>query len=127
LRGALAQNPQVAELHEGLILALVFLNRIEEAAQASDEKLRLVQGLLPADYIRSASLWAQVRNWQRSSQALESGLLAHPGNTELTRRWIRFFWLLAHKQNKPFIVNQVQEVKPFVVEPINRVSTLADP
>ena len=85
LRGALAQNPQVAELHEGLILALVFLNHIEEAAQASDEKLRLVQGLLPADYVRSASLWAQVRNWQRSSHALESGLLAHPGNTGLTR------------------------------------------
>jgi glycosyltransferase involved in cell wall biosynthesis len=85
MRSALALTPQVAELHEGLILALVFLSRLEEAAQASDEKLRLVQGLLPTDYLRSASLWAQVRNWQRSSQALEQGLLAYPGHAELTR------------------------------------------
>jgi tetratricopeptide (TPR) repeat protein len=85
LGSAIALTPQVAELHEGLILGLVFLDRIEEAAQASDEKLRLVRGLLPDDYIRSASLWAQVRNWQRSSRALELGLLAHPGNAGLAR------------------------------------------
>ena len=85
LRRALETTPQIAELHEGLILGLVFLNRLEEAAQAGDEKLRLVQGLQPADYVRSASLWAQVRNWQRSSRALELGLAAHPGNVQITR------------------------------------------
>ncbi|HXA82041.1 MAG TPA: glycosyltransferase [Methylomirabilota bacterium] len=85
LRSALTLTPQVAEIHEGLILALVFLNRLEDAAQASDEKLRLVQGLLPTDYLRSASLWAQVRNWQLSSHALELGLIAHSGNAHLTR------------------------------------------
>jgi glycosyltransferase involved in cell wall biosynthesis len=85
LRSALALTPEVAELHEGLVLGLVFLNQLEEAAQASDEKLRLVQGLLPADYVRSASLWAKMRNWQRSSHALELGLLAYPGNPQLTR------------------------------------------
>ena len=85
LRGALELTPQIAELHEGLILGLVFLNRLEEAAQAGDEKLRLVQGLLPADYVRSASLWAQVRNWQRSSRALELGLVAYPENVQMTR------------------------------------------
>src|SRR4029077_1687716 len=31
LRGAIALTPQAAELHEGLILGLVYLNRIEEA------------------------------------------------------------------------------------------------
>jgi glycosyltransferase involved in cell wall biosynthesis len=85
LRGALEITPQITELHEGLILGLVFLNRLEEAAQAADEKLRLVQGLLPTDYMRSASLWAQVRDWQRSSRALELGLAAHPGNAQMTR------------------------------------------
>lgn len=85
LQEALEITPQIAELYEGLILGLVFLNRLEEAAQAADEKLRLVQGLLPADYVRSASLWAQVRNWQRSSRALELGLAAHPGNVQMTR------------------------------------------
>jgi len=64
---------------------LVFLNRLEEAAQAADEKLLRVEGLLSADYLRTASLWAQLRNWQRSSLALELGLRAYPGNAPLTR------------------------------------------
>ena len=85
LRGALSTAPQAPELYEGLILALVFLNRIEEAAAASEEKLRLVPGLLPGDYVRCASLWGQVRNWQRSSRAIELGLLAYPGNAQLAR------------------------------------------
>lgn len=85
LRGALEITPQIAELHEGLILGLVFLNRLEEAAQAADEKLRVVQGLLPADYVRSASLWAQIRNWKRASRVLELGLVAHPRNVQMTR------------------------------------------
>jgi tetratricopeptide (TPR) repeat protein len=85
LRSALTLTPRIAELHEGLILGLVFLNLLEEAAQASDEKLRCVEGLQPADYLRSASLWAQLRNWQRSSHALEMGLMAHPRNAPLTR------------------------------------------
>jgi tetratricopeptide (TPR) repeat protein len=97
LRSALALTPRMAELHEGLILALVFLNRVEEAARASDEKLRLVQGLLPADFVRSASLWAQVRNWQHSSQALELGLQAYPGNANLTRALDEIFQASADK------------------------------
>jgi glycosyltransferase involved in cell wall biosynthesis len=85
LQAALAATPQIAELHEGLILALVFLNRIEQAAQAADEKLRSIPGLYPADYIRCASLWAQLRNWPRAVRALEQGLRAYPGRAELTR------------------------------------------
>ena len=85
LRDALASSPQVPELHEGLILSLVFLNRIQDAARASDEKLRTIPTLNPADYLRSASLWAQLRDWPRSSHALELGLRAYPGNTALTR------------------------------------------
>ena len=85
LRGALAETPQLAELHEGLILTLVFLNRIEDAARASEEKLRLVPGLLPGDYLRCASLWAQVRWWPRSACAVEQGLQVFPGNSQLVR------------------------------------------
>jgi glycosyltransferase involved in cell wall biosynthesis len=85
LREALAITPQVPELHEGLILSLVFLNRVEDAARASDEKLRLIPGLFAADYLRCASLWAQLRNWKRSCRALELGLLTYPGNRDLAR------------------------------------------
>jgi len=85
LRNELCATPQVAELHEGLILALVYLNRIEDAAVAAEEKLAMIKGVLPGDYLRCGSLWAQVHNWQRASRALERGLLAHPGRPELAR------------------------------------------
>ena len=85
LREALAATPQVPELYESVILALVFLNRIEEAAQVADTKLRTIRGLCPGDYVRCASLWAQSRNWPASTRALELGLAAHPGNSQLTR------------------------------------------
>ena len=78
-------TPQVPELHESLILALVFLNRIEEAAQAADIKLRAIPGLCPGDYVRCASLWAQLQNWPAGARAVELGLAAHPGNPQLTR------------------------------------------
>jgi glycosyltransferase involved in cell wall biosynthesis len=99
LRSALTLTPQTAELHEGLILGLVFLNRLEEAAQAADEKLQHVEGLLPADYLRSASLWAQLRNWRRSSCALELGLQAHPGSAPLTRALDEIFQVSVAKSD----------------------------
>jgi tetratricopeptide (TPR) repeat protein len=82
---ALAESPQSAELHEGLILAFVCLGRIEDAAKAADQKLDAVPDLFPADFLRVASLWAQIRDWTRSARALELGLLAHPAHADLAR------------------------------------------
>jgi len=45
----------------------------------------MVKGLLPGDYLRCASLWAQVHNWPKASRALERGLLAYPQKPELVR------------------------------------------
>jgi len=84
LREALAVAPQVPELHESLILALVFLNRIDEAARAAQTKLRVIPGLYPGDYVRCASLWAQLRNWPESTRAVELGLEVYPRNPQLT-------------------------------------------
>jgi hypothetical protein len=39
LSEALAEAPHSAELHEGLILSLVYLDRIEDAAKAANQKL----------------------------------------------------------------------------------------
>lgn len=85
LREALELTPGRAELHEGLILSLVYLDKLEDAARAADEKLRLVEGLLPADYLRAGSLWAQVRNWTKAQRAVELGLLTYPEDTNLRR------------------------------------------
>jgi tetratricopeptide (TPR) repeat protein len=85
LHEALSESPQSAELHEGLILAFVCLGRIEDAAKAADQKLDSIPDLSTADYLRVASLWAQIRNWTRSARALELGLLAYPGHADLIR------------------------------------------
>ncbi len=85
LRSAIGASPQVAELHEGLILALVFLDQIDEAARAAEEKLDAVPGLLLGDYLRAASLWAQVSEWRHVGKVLERGLRAYPGSTELSQ------------------------------------------
>ena len=101
LRTAMAEAPQVAELHEGLILVLVHLNRIEEAARAADEKLRVIPGLYAGDYLRCASLWAQVRNWPKASKALESGLMAHPGRAELLQAVDEVFQASGRQTKQP--------------------------
>jgi glycosyltransferase involved in cell wall biosynthesis len=85
LREALAESPQTAELHEGLILSLIYLARIEDAATAASQKLDTIPDLFPADYLRVASLWAQIHDWKHSARALELGLLAHPGDAGLNR------------------------------------------
>ncbi len=85
LRSALAAKPRDAELHEGLVLSLVSLDRIEESAEAAERKLKAVPNLLAGDYLRAASLWAQVRNWGRVSKVLERGLLAFPNDGNLSR------------------------------------------
>jgi glycosyltransferase involved in cell wall biosynthesis len=85
LREALGEAPQCAELHEGLVLAFLYLDRVEDAAKAASHKLDVLTDLFPGDYLRAASLWAQLQDWQRSARALELGLVLHPGNGELNR------------------------------------------
>jgi tetratricopeptide (TPR) repeat protein len=85
LRAALTTKPHVAELHEGLVLSLVFVNRIEEAAEAAESKLHAIGNSMVGDYLRSASLWAQLRQWRRAINTLQQGLLLFPGDPEL--RW----------------------------------------
>ncbi len=85
LRKALATKPREAELHEGLILSLASLERIEASAEAAESKLKTVPNLLAGDYLRAASLWAQVREWGRVTNVLERGLLAYPQDANLRK------------------------------------------
>jgi tetratricopeptide (TPR) repeat protein len=83
LRSFLEATPEVPELYEGLILCCVYLNRIKEAAEAADEKIHIIPKLFVGDYLRAASLWAQVGNWAKVGETLQEGLRAYPGNREL--------------------------------------------
>jgi len=83
LRAYLTASPQIPELYEGLILSLVFLDRIHDAADLAEQKVRNILGVFAGDYLRAASLYAQLKNWPRTVALLQQGLQAHPGNPEL--------------------------------------------
>ena len=87
MRHALAIRSAAPELHDRLIVALVWLGNLEEAAVAAEAKLGAVA--LPAanDFLRAASLWAQVRDSHRATATLRDGLLVHPGDGRLREAW----------------------------------------
>lgn len=85
LRRAIAASPEVPELYEGLLLALVFLERLQEAAEVAQGKLQAVPNPYAGDYIRAASLWAQLRDWPKATCLIEQGLQAYPGDPDLSR------------------------------------------
>jgi len=85
LRSAIAAAPAVPELYEGLLLALVFLGRLQEAAEVAQQKLQAVPSPYVGDYIRAASLWAQLNQWSKAVQLIEWGLQAYPNDPDLNR------------------------------------------
>jgi glycosyltransferase involved in cell wall biosynthesis len=88
LRRAVASRPAAPELHDRLILALVWIDGIPDAAQAAAQKLTSVSSPSATDYLRSASLWARLADGPRAHAALASGLLAfpnHPGLAQASR------------------------------------------
>jgi tetratricopeptide (TPR) repeat protein len=78
IRGALAAKPAAPELHDRLILALVFLDRLPDAATAAEAKLAAIAAPKPADFLRAASLQAKCQNLPRAAALLQSGLQLHP-------------------------------------------------
>jgi len=83
LREALAIRPAEPDLHDRLIVALVWLGNLEEAAIAADAKLGAVARPAANDYLRAASLWVQKRNTQRGAYLLREGLRIHPQDQRL--------------------------------------------
>jgi tetratricopeptide (TPR) repeat protein len=82
---ALDRNPKLPELHDRMVLACVFLDRLTEAASAAEEKLRVVAYPEPRDFLRAASLCAKAGQMARCVAALEQGLQAFPQNEQLQR------------------------------------------
>ena len=78
LRSAVTAKPDSPDLHDRLILSLVFLNRLPEAASAAEAKLSIISGPKPVDFLRAASLRAKCRDFSAAVSVLQSGLLRHP-------------------------------------------------
>jgi len=85
VRHAIVQQPLTAEVHDRLILSLVSLERISEAALAAEDKLRGVKAPNSNDFTRAASLWARVGNWARATAVLHVGLQIHPDDAGLKK------------------------------------------
>jgi tetratricopeptide (TPR) repeat protein len=85
IRQAVQVKPAAGELHDRLILSLVWLDRIEQAAAAADEKLGAIEHPEAVDFLRAASLWARVKNWARAAAVLQMGLELHPTDITLGR------------------------------------------
>lgn len=83
LRRALRKTPTALELHDRLILALVSLERLPEAAIAAEQKLNCLTRPEAKDFLRAASLWAKAGQLDRCAALLEKGLLAYPEHTLL--------------------------------------------
>jgi tetratricopeptide (TPR) repeat protein len=80
---AVEVKPKASDLHDRLILSLVWLGRIEEAGAAAEVKIDAVEKPEALDFLRAASLWAKVKNWTRATAVLRLGLRIYPSDLTL--------------------------------------------
>ncbi len=83
VRHAILQQPALAETHDRLILSLVWLGRVSEAALAAEEKLRSVKTPSSNDFTRTASLWSKTGDWARATAVLHVGLQIYQDDSNL--------------------------------------------
>jgi tetratricopeptide (TPR) repeat protein len=87
LRHAVEQAPQTREIHDRLIQACVWLNLVEEAADAADHKLA-VTAPDHDSFLRAASIHAQLQRWDKAAAILRAGLSLFPQVERLQRCFI---------------------------------------
>jgi tetratricopeptide (TPR) repeat protein len=84
LRQAVEKEPGTAEIHDRLIQACVWLNLLEEAADAADHKLA-VAAPDPQSFLRAASIHARLGRWEKVAVVLRAGLSRFPEAERLQR------------------------------------------
>ncbi|MGH9326155.1 MAG: tetratricopeptide repeat protein [Terriglobia bacterium] len=84
LRGAIKREPQNDDLHDRLVTACAWLGRLQEAAEAAEEKLSAVTPQ-PDFFLRAASLRAQLEEWPRVIQLLHQGVERFPESEKLVQ------------------------------------------
>ena len=77
LRRAIEQEPQSGNLYDRLIAACVWLGRVPEAAEAAEAKLTRTS-LQPENFMRAASLRAQLQDWPQAISLLNQGIRCFP-------------------------------------------------
>jgi tetratricopeptide (TPR) repeat protein len=82
LRKAIARENGLGELHDRLIVACVWLNFKSDAAAAAEAKLALTKPT-ERDFLRAASIHAQLHNFPRAAELLKIGLSRFPQSEKL--------------------------------------------
>jgi tetratricopeptide (TPR) repeat protein len=82
LRKAISREPAVPELHDRLIAASVWLNQPREAALAAENKL-LQTRPTETDYLRAASIHAQLKDMARAAELLRTSISQFPNSERL--------------------------------------------
>jgi len=77
MRRAIEREPEFGELYDRLVTALVWLGRLDEAAEFAERRLAATH-VLPASFLRAASIRAQTQDWRRAEQVLQRGLEQFP-------------------------------------------------
>jgi len=85
LQKAIEMKAAEAELHDRLVLALVSLDRIDQAAEAAEAKLGAVFMQTSSDFLRAAALWSKAGEPARSAALLQIGLQLNPDNKDLQK------------------------------------------
>lgn len=78
LSAARFKQPELAELYDRLVQAHVFLENLPEAASAAEQKLDNCPLLTPADFLRGASIRAQLGEIERAATLARRGLEIFP-------------------------------------------------
>jgi|GEM_PF-1112936 len=87
LRRVIEQEPHSAELHDRLVAACAWLGRLREAAEAAEAKLALAAPQIE-DFMRAASLRAQLHDWQIVINLLNRGLDRFPQSAKLREAFL---------------------------------------
>jgi tetratricopeptide (TPR) repeat protein len=82
LRRSVTRSPQVADAHDRLIQALIWLDRPAEAAVAAEAKL-VVLGGSASDYLRAASIRSHLGERAKAVALLQRGLECSPSSEKL--------------------------------------------
>jgi len=82
LRHAVEREPPSGESYDALVSACVWLGRLEEAAATAEAKLEAFEPQ-PQFFLRAASIYARLQNFDRTARLLEKGLDLFPDAPKL--------------------------------------------
>ena len=83
---AIGREPNFGELYDILIMAAVWLGNHKLAAETADRRLAAVEPTAE-NFLRAASIRAQLGEWQRVEEILRAGCERFPDAPKLRQAW----------------------------------------